>query len=142
FALFVTGASAAVGCKKETTAAQVQAAPPVHVDTSDAVSIDAPKILRLTGTLRGSKETDLAANVNGRITKTLVERGTEVKSGDVLAQVDVSAAALSLAEAAVSVATSKTQQEIFAADCARFEQLKAKGAVSDMEYDQATAKCK
>jgi RND family efflux transporter MFP subunit len=34
------------------------------------------------------------------------------------------------------------QQEINQADCARYEQLKAKGAISPLEYDQATAKCK
>lgn len=116
--------------------------PAVDVAKAEVTEIDAPQSLRLTGTLRGAKETDLAANVAGRILKTFVERGSEVKQGAVIAQVDVASAALSLKEARVQVATSKTQQEISEADCARYEQLKSKGAVTDLEYDQVTAKCK
>lgn len=114
----------------------------VDVETAEVETIDAPRVLRLTGSLRGKKETDLAANVAGRVLKLNVERGDEVKQGTVLAEVDVKAAALSLKEAQVQVETSKTQKEISEADCARFEQLKAKGAVTDLEYDQMTAKCK
>lgn len=131
------------GCKK--------AAPPpvtseataaVDVAKAEVTEVDAPESLRLTGTLRGKKETDLAANVAGRVLRTFVERGTEVKEGAVIAEVDVASAALSLKEAKVQVETSKTLQDINDADCARYEQLKAKGAVTDLEYDQVTAKCK
>lgn len=131
------------GCKKpEPPAVQSQAMPTVDVARAEVTEVDAPQTLRLTGTLRGAKETDLAANVAGRVVKTFVERGAEVKQGAVIAEVDVAAAALSLKEAKVQVETSKTLQEINDADCARYEQLKAKGAVTDLEYDQVTAKCK
>lgn len=130
------------GCQKPAEAVEKKTEAPVHVEAAEVTAITAPETLRLTGTLRGAKETDLAANVAGRVQKTLVERGLEVKQGTVLAQIDVSAAALALAEARVQVATSKTQQDINQADCDRYEQLKAKGAVTDLEYDQVTAKCK
>lgn len=129
-------------CNGPAQAKSEDAAAPVHVETADVTEIDAPVLLRLTGSLKGAKETDLAANAAGRVTKTYVERGAEVKQGQILAQLDTSAAALSLAEARVAVATSKTQEDINKADCARYEQLKAKGAVTDLEYDQVTAKCK
>lgn len=130
------------GCNRPAQAKSEDAAPPVHVETADVTELEAPVLLRLTGTLKGMKETDLAANAAGRVTKTNVERGAEVKQGMILAQLDTSAAALALAEARVAVATSKTQEDINKADCTRYEQLKAKGAVTDLEYDQVTAKCK
>jgi membrane fusion protein (multidrug efflux system) len=71
-----------------------------------------------------------------------IERGQRVAKGDVMAEVDVSAAALALAEARVAVQTSKTQEAINQVDCARYERLKASNAVTDLEYDQVTAKCK
>jgi RND family efflux transporter MFP subunit len=99
-------------------------------------------LLRLTGNLRGAKETDLAANVAGMLTATSVERGQTVAAGEVLARVDVRAASLALAEAKVQVESTKLQQSISSADCVRYEQLKARGVVTDLEYDQVTAKCK
>lgn len=129
-------------CQKPAQAKGEDAGPPVHVETAPASESDAPVTLRLTGTLKGAKEADLAANAAGRVLRTFVERGAEVKEGQVVAQLDTSAAALSLLEAKVQVATSKTQEDINKADCARYEQLKAKGVMSDLEYDQATAKCK
>lgn len=125
--------------KADTTA---EPAPAIKVDTAVVTEAVAPLELRLTGTLRGSRETDLAANAGGRVIKTMVERGQDVKQGAILAQLDTSAASLALAEARVSVATSQTQEQISKADCERYEQLKAKGAVTDLEYDQITAKCK
>jgi RND family efflux transporter MFP subunit len=131
----------AVGCKK----AVDQAPPPpvpVKVQGVPVAELETPQFLRITGSLRGLQQTDLAANVAGRVIKTEVERGAEVKKGALLAQVDTRAAALALAEAKVAVETSKTQREINDADCKRYETLKARGAVTDMEYDQVTAKCK
>jgi RND family efflux transporter MFP subunit len=131
------------GCNRAATAKGEDAtAAPIHVDTADVTDVDAPIVLQLTGSLKGMKEADLAANASGRVTRTFVERGDEVKAGSIVAQLDTSAAALSLSEAQVQVDTSKTQEDINRADCARYDQLKAKGAISALEYDQATAKCK
>ena len=131
------------GCNRAATAKGEDATPaPIHVDTADVSDVDAPIVLQLTGSLKGMKEADLAANASGRVTRTFVERGDEIKAGAVIAQLDTSAAALSLSEAQVQVDTSKTQGDINKADCARYDQLKAKGAISALEYDQATAKCK
>lgn len=143
FAILAVLAGATSGCGK--AEAQQDAPPPpkpLVVETVAVTAVDAPQILRLTGTLRGAKETDLAANVAGRVQRTLAERGSEVKAGAILAQVDVSTAALALAEARVAVETSRTQQQISQAECDRYEKLKEKSAVSELEYDQVTAKCK
>jgi RND family efflux transporter MFP subunit len=135
---------ASSGCSRS-AAAKGDAAPapaPVHVDTADVVDQATPIVLRLTGSLRGMKEADLAANASGRVIRTFVERGDEIKAGTVVAQLDTSAAALSLQQASVDVDTSKVQDAINKADCARYDQLKAKGAISPLEYDQSVAKCK
>jgi len=133
---------AAAGCKKAAPPSARPPAPPVHVDALTVVAAEAPETLRLTGSLRGARETELAANVSGRILETFIERGASIQKGALLARVDVSAAALALAEAKLQVATSQTQGEINQADCARYEQLKARGAATELEYDQVTAKCK
>ena len=135
-------ASLATGCKPKTDPPVAPPPPPVTVTTDTVTAVDAPRILRLTGTLRGQRETDLAANVAGRVTSMNLERGQRIAKGDLIAVVDVSAAALALAEARVAVATSQTQQSINQVDCERYEKLKASGAVTDLEYDQVTAKCK
>lgn len=131
------------GCRRSKEVKSEDASTPaVHVETAAVTLVEAPVVLRLTGSLRGAKEAELAANAAGRVLRTFVERGDEIKQGTLVAQLDTRAAALSLNEAKVQVETSKTQDEISRADCTRYEQLKAKGAISALEYDQATAKCK
>jgi membrane fusion protein, multidrug efflux system len=146
FALLMLSCVAPVilfGCKgAETVEQQVELPPPIDVDSVAASELTIPKKLSLTGTLRGQQETDLAANVAGKVLETRAERGQGVKRGDLLARVDVSAASLALAEARVAVETSRKEQQINEADCERYEQLKQRGVVTDLEYDRVTAKCK
>ncbi len=132
----------ASSCKQKADAAPPPTAAPVAVVTDTATNMDTPRTLRLTGTLRGERETELAANVAGRVISMKIERGQRVAKGEVIAEVDVSAASLALAEARVAVQNMKTQEAINQVDCARYERLKASGAVTDLEYDQVTAKCK
>lgn len=132
----------ATGCGRSAAAGPVKAEDKaVAVETVQVTTVQSPVLLRLTGNLRGARETELAANVSGRVLKTLVERGAQVKEGDLLAQVDTRAAQLALAEAKVSVKTSVTQNDINLKDCERYAKLKASGVVTDQEYDAVTAKC-
>ncbi len=133
----------AFGCRAKADAKEPPPpAPAVAASTEAVTTVEAPRTLRLTGALRGERETDLAANVAGRVITMKLERGQRVAKGEVIATVDVSSAALALKEARVAVQTSKTQEAINQADCARYERLKASGAVTELEYDQVTAKCK
>jgi RND family efflux transporter MFP subunit len=142
-ALFLVISPLATACKKAAATSSVAPEdPPVEVVTEAVTPLEIPRTLRLTGTLRGNRETDLAANVAGRVVMTGIERGQRIDKGALIAQVDVRGAALALAEARVAVENSKTQEAINQADCARYEKLKASGAVTDLEYDQVTAKCK
>lgn len=129
-----------VACKKPDVARPPVAK--VRVETTPAVEIETPEVLRLTGNLKGELETDLAANVAGRVLEVLVERGSKVTKGAIIARVDVSAAALALAEAKVQIATTETQASIDQVECDRFQKLKERGAVTDLEYEQVMARCK
>jgi membrane fusion protein (multidrug efflux system) len=144
----VCGALAAAfvgsGCKRQApdAAAAVREESPLDVVTEPATVIEVPRTLRLTGTLRGDRETDLAANVSGRINSTSVERGEQIKPGQVLAKVDTRAAALSAADARAQVESIRAQAEQASAECERYEQLKARGAISDLEYQQKITQCR
>ncbi len=116
--------------------------PAVTVRTTPVTEVEVPQTLRLTGSLKGDRETDLAANVAGRITATSVERGAEVKAGQVLAQVDVRAAALSAAEARAQAQSAQEQAAQAKSECARYDQLKAKGAITELEYDKVAINCR
>ena len=128
------------GCSRASVTPAIP--PPLHVETSEVTAVDAPTVLRITGSLKGRKQADLGANATGRVLRTFVERGDEVKEGMVIAQLDTRSAALSLVEAKVQVKASLMQEEINKADCARSEKLWAKNVISVAEYDQSTAKCK
>lgn len=132
------------GCKSKAAEASSAPAekPPASVQTEAAVMIDVPRTLRLTGTLRGDRETDLAANANGRVLSTSVERGEQIKPGQILAKLDTRAASLSAAEARAQVDSTRAQEEQARIECERYEQLKQKNAISDLEYQQKVTQCR
>jgi membrane fusion protein (multidrug efflux system) len=143
-ALGLPGAAFASGCKR--SAAEVAPAPPptspVAVKTEPATPLEVPRALRLTGTLRGDREADLAANATGRVLKVAIERGVQVKPGQVLAILDVRAATLSATEARAQAASAMAQEEQAKDECTRYEKLKERGAISDLEYQQKVTQCR
>ena len=114
----------------------------VKVQTASVKMEDAPTWLLLTGQLKGAHETDLAANVAGRIVSTKVERGSKVKAGDPIALVDVRAAALTAAEAQAQADNAKSQAAAMKLDCERAGKLGASGAISKAEQDRLDAQCR
>lgn len=112
-----------------------------RVATTAVTARPVPRFLSVTGQLKSGRETDLAANASGRVLTTKVERGSQVKAGDVLATLDVRAAALSAAEA-------KAQAEISAAsaanaklECERTRALVASGSLGKAELDRMDGQC-
>jgi membrane fusion protein, multidrug efflux system len=138
------GALALSACKGKNAdaAASIKEEPALSVQSEAAQSIEVPRTLRLTGTLKGDRETDLAANANGRVTATSVERGEQIKPGQVLAKLDTRAAALSAADARAQVDSIRAQAEQAQGECEKYEQLKARGAISDLEYQQKITQCR
>ncbi|WP_437876136.1 efflux RND transporter periplasmic adaptor subunit [Sorangium sp. So ce513] len=145
FALLALAAPAA-GCATKASASDATAteaaAAPVRVETAAVREAPMPRSLALTGTLRGDRETDLAANATGRVLETFVERGSEVKKGDLLARLDVRAAALTAAEAQANAALTRAQEETARRECERHRALFESGAISRAEHDRIADQCR
>jgi membrane fusion protein (multidrug efflux system) len=129
------------GCKTKAASAEQTEAPSVHVDTLEVRQAPMPQSLALTGSLRGKRQTDLAANAAGRVVETFVERGSEVKQGDLLAKLDVRAAALTAAEATANVALARAQQDTAKRECDRYKALLEKHAITQSEFDHTADQC-
>jgi len=136
---------APAGCRKSddaTAAARLhEAGASVHVSTAAVVERPMPEFLTLTGTLRANAESDVAADVSGKVIATFVERGQPVKKGQTLVLVDARSAALA---ATAAEAQSKIAQEQFdeaRRDCGRVKHLLDTGAISQAEYDRQTSQC-
>lgn len=134
----------APGCSKP---AQAEPSPaglePVSrkIETQQVAARTVSVWLSLTGELKGTREADLAANANGKVIRTLVERGALVKAGQPLAILDTRAAALNLAEARASAESAAAAAENERINCERFSKLAQQGAISQAEYDSHSIRC-
>ena len=133
-ALFAAAAMLAVpACKpKEAPEASVKevALPPIAVDTAKVEIRAMPRFLTLTGSIGAERQSEVAANVSGRIISTYVERGQPGKEGQTLAIVDSRAAGYSASAAAAQSKAAETQLAQAQEDCSRSERLYAQGALS------------
>jgi membrane fusion protein, multidrug efflux system len=136
--LFMAGPMA---CKPKSEQAAVAPVPRAHVETTTVTERVMPRSLALTGTLRGQRQTDLAANASGRVIETFVEKGADVKKGDLLARLDVRAVSLSAAEAQANVALSRAAQTTAKRECERYARLLDQKAISQADYDKAADQC-
>ncbi len=145
-ALMMTPLITLAGCKKPEAAdahansAKTEAAP-IKVQTVAVVERPMPEYLVLTGTLRASQESEVAADAAGKVTATFVERGQAVKQGEVLAVLDARGANISASAATAQSQLVKTQLEQAQRECERVKSLKDSGAISQAEYDRVTSQC-
>jgi len=134
----------ALACKKPEAAAQLTSAKaevPVKVQTAPVEERPMPEHLILTGTLRASQESEVAADAAGKVTHTFVERGQQVKQGDTLAILDARGASISASAANAQSQLAKAQLEQAQRECERVKALKDTGAISQAEYDRVTSQC-
>lgn len=131
-----------IGCTRSDAATSAEtAAPPMAVQTFEVKPVPMPETLSLVGTLKGARQTDLAANANGRVLETLVERGTNVAANALLARLDVRGAAIAVTEAKANARGAATQASASRADCDRSRVLQQKGAISQQDYEKIAAQC-
>src|SRR5262245_50767625 len=85
FAFLVGLSTSLAACKKseggQTQLTSAKADLPLKVETAAVVERPMPEHLVLTGTLRASEESEVAADAAGKVTATFVERGQRVKQG-------------------------------------------------------------
>jgi len=115
--------------------------PPIHVATVAASERPVPEFLTLTGSLLANQESDIAADANGKVLSTLVERGQSVQKGQLLATLDASAAALNARAALAQEQFAKTQAEQSKLECDRAKRLFDSGAISRAEFDRSLSQC-
>ncbi len=136
----LAGTLACTGSAKEPP---LTAAPPaMHVEAAPAEARPLPRTLPLTGALVANRQAEVAANASGRVIRTFVERGAMVRAGDQLVQLDVHSAAIGEQEALGNLETVEAQRALAEAQCARYEGLFQKGAISRDEWDRFATQCR
>jgi membrane fusion protein (multidrug efflux system) len=141
-ALFTLLAVGAAGCARaEASIKKPSETPTISVTTTDVAERAVPKLLTVTGTLVGNRESEVAADAAGRVIDTRVERGAVVAQGAVLARLDARTAALSRSEAFAQAAAARVQKDTAELDCQRAERLFRENAISRAELDRTRASC-
>jgi len=118
-----------------------EASAAVKVKTATVSQRPVPELLTLTGTLRASHESDVAADVSGKVIQTFVERGQAVKKGQTIATVDARSAALAANAAEAQSKVAQSQLEEARRECQRVQHLLDTGAISQAEFDRQTSQC-
>ena len=113
----------------------------IAVSTVPAVSRAMPRYVMLTGTLVADRESNVAADVTGKVLTAPVDRGSVVKAGAVLAVLDKRSATISSREAAANVDLAREQADLAKLDCARADELLRTGAIGKAEYDRTKSRC-
>lgn len=126
---------------KEAEAQKAAAPAAVKVQTGDVEVKKVPKYLTLTGSILANQESQVAANVAGRVIATYVERGQPVSKGQVLVAVDSQEAGLSAASAAAQSKVAESQEQLAKQDCERADKLFAQGAMTKAEYERQKTQC-
>jgi membrane fusion protein (multidrug efflux system) len=141
-------ASADSGCSKPAATPQpaskpAQApSPPVHVEAGTVELRDMPKLATVLGNVVADRQSEVAANVAGRVLLAPIERGQHVKAGEALVMVDSKAANLTASAATAQAELADTQSTQARLDCERSESLYAQGALGKAEYDRQHTQCK
>jgi RND family efflux transporter MFP subunit len=137
----------AVGCHRTEEGSASASTPPheaatlIHVQTAAVAELPVPEYITLTGSLRADQESNIAADANGKVLQVLVERGQEVKGGQVVATLDARAASLSASAAQAQARLAQSQLEQARRECDRVKKLLETGAISQAEFDQQTSQC-
>jgi membrane fusion protein, multidrug efflux system len=133
-------------CGGSEPAAQVkqgsQALPALTVEAAAVEIRSMPRVLTLPGNIIADRQSEVAANVAGRVVSAPIERGQEVKLGETLVVVDSKIAGFSVAAATAQAQLAETQALQAQEDCARADRLHDQGAMAQSEYDRQKSQCK
>jgi RND family efflux transporter MFP subunit len=142
--IFVAASSLIAGCHSDgrVQSAVVESA---QARVIESRQLQAPQIVRTTGTLHARETAVLSAQVVGRVQQVLVHEGDNVAAGQTLVVLDDATlrASANQAEAAVNAAASQqfaaqTNADLAASTLARYKQLQAQKSVSPQEMDEIT----
>lgn len=136
----------AVACNEQPaapadTAPKEAAIKPVQVATVPASQQPMPRYITLTGTLVADRESNVAADVTGKVLELPVDRGTLVKAGGVLAVLDRRNASIVSREAEANVSLAQANWELARSNCERADGLLQSGAIGKAEFDRTKSSC-
>jgi membrane fusion protein, multidrug efflux system len=122
--------------KPSTPVAQVSGEPPksVEVQIVAATTSPMPRYLLVTGELQADKETLVAADAMGKVLRVPIERGTVVKLGEVLVQLDDRSAKLALEEAQANQDLAQVRYDLAVNDVNRNRPLMEAHAIAASEF--------
>lgn len=131
------------GCKKPAEAfVAAKQQPKITVTTHAVETRKVPESLPMSGALEAIVETDLAANVAGKVVATLAERGQAVKKSEPLVLVDTRLAGLQAAASRAIADASEVELGREKKECDRVLILADAGAIAAVEQERQTARCK
>ena len=117
-------------------------AAPIKVASLVAATESLSRLIALTGTLKASAQSSVAANANGRISRTLVERGSVVAKGAPLVALDRRMALLSAAEAQANLEGIRSQKELADSACERNQRIFQRQVITTEEFEKTDSACK
>ncbi|MCX7918703.1 MAG: efflux RND transporter periplasmic adaptor subunit [bacterium] len=157
-----------IGCSKQKAEMKDPNADAVHVEVAEAIQQDFQRVYRASGEIEPIQSAAVSPDISGKLVKLLVQEGSYVRKGQVLAQLDdipltaqyeQAKAALKLAEANLekartgvrpqeleiakqAVQQAKVTLNMSTTDLARTENLYKAGVATKQELDAANVRVK
>lgn len=130
--------------KTETAKAQVDKVVVASVHTAAAVKKDLPQVVQITGSVKAANEVQVLPKMPGRVTRVAVDVGSVVRAGDVLAATESVDMALRVKQGEAQLQATragleqaKLQQQTAARGFERAKALREKGAMTQLDFEQA-----
>jgi len=112
---------------------------PVPVDVSAVTEVRMDRTLPIVGTLFAKDSATIAAEVEGRVEKTMSEFGDRVKEGQELALVDTDTYAALASLAGARIQQAKAAEVAAGQELRRQDELRKSGIASSSDHDSAVA---
>lgn len=130
----------AAGCEKSNAAAEKKATPPVKVEIGTPAEKEVTDFQDFTGRLEAVESVEIRARVSGYLTKIAfdpsIELGAEVKTGDLLFEIDERPYQNALQNAEAQLAQAEAKLKTSSAELARTEELFKKNAATQSDLDR------
>jgi membrane fusion protein (multidrug efflux system) len=127
------------GCSGDPSPGAHPAAPPVAVTVAPVETIRLDRTLPVVGTLHARDAATVAAEVEGRVERTMAEFGDRVRAGQEIALIDTDSYAALANQAAARVRQARAVAVAAGHELARQVELRRGGIASSSEYDLAVA---
>ena len=125
-----------VGCGNQDEAGPASDSP-VSVQTVRIERANIPTVVEGVGSLHGAREAVLSAKVMGTVLEIRKHAGESVRRGEVLVVLDDREVAGNIGQAEGALAQARAAAALAESNLKRFEQLRQRGAASQLELDQA-----